>query len=284
MIDRYFRKIKIEIKKFVNLIIRMLTSLCYFLGLGQKDFPGILEKVRIKNYPRKTILTSYLFKKKILISDSYWYLPTLEEIWENQIYKFTAKNETPFIIDCGANIGLSVIYWKYLYPKSKIIAFEPDPWIYELLEENVDTFDLDNVNLRQYAVWSSYTKLNFQPDDSVGGKLVIEINKSSLIEGNTFRLRDLLNQFVDMLKIDIEGAETEVLMDCKDKLNFVENLFVEYHGHTNEPQELHKILELLQNVGFRYHIKEANPVKHPFIKSELGKLYDLQLNIYAFRN
>jgi FkbM family methyltransferase len=246
--------------------------------------PGILEKKRIEYQPRKKVFSTYLLNKKILISDSYWYLPTLDEIWGNQIYKFHANSETPFIIDCGANIGLSVIYWKYLYPESRIIAFEPDPEIFKLLQHNVEVFNFDDIDLRPYAVWSSNTILNFQPDNSVGGRLADDGNNLKLVEVNTFRLSNILDKNIDMLKIDIEGAETEVLMDCKDKLASVDKLFVEYHGYANETQTLHEILLILINSGFRYHIKEANPIKHPFIASERGKFYDLQLNVYAFRN
>jgi len=281
-------KIKLIVKKLLNNVKKIFHRFYLFtkktVDSKRIFLPGVIERIRIKHQPRRKTFSSHLLKRKLLISDSYWYLPTLEEIWENQIYKFNAKNHSPLIIDCGANIGLSVLYWKYLYPKSKIIAFEPDPEIFKLLQHNVNVFDFDDVDLLPYAVWSSYTKLNFQPDNSVGGRLIKEGKSPSLIDVKTFRLRDILNQDIDMLKIDIEGAETEVIMDCNDKLSSVENLFVEYHGYAGETQRLHEILNLLQNEGFRYHIKEANPVKHPFIKSERGAFYDLQLNIYAFRN
>jgi len=272
-------------QKIEKYFYRKFHSIIKFLTKPKRKFiPSLLERVKIKNYPHKKVFTSHLLNKEILISDSYWYLPTLQEIWENQIYKFNANNDSPFIIDCGANIGLSVIYWKYLYPKSKIIAFEPDPEIFKLLQHNVEVFDFEDVDLRPYAVWSSYTKLIFQPDNSVGGRLIEEGNSPKLIDVKTYRLKDILNQNIDMLKIDIEGAETEVLLDCKEKLTFVDKVFVEYHGYAGKTQSLHEILDLLQNAGFRYHIKEANPIKHPFITSERGKFYDLQLNIYAFRN
>ena len=46
-----------------------------------------------------------------------------------------------------------------------------------------------------------------------------------------------------MLKIDIEGAEFEVLDDCKNHLNNIENIFIEYHSSNKKPQQLHDILE-----------------------------------------
>jgi hypothetical protein len=47
------------------------------------------------------------------------------EIFIDNSYYFAAENETPYIIDCGSNIGMSILYFKTLYPNSRILAFEP---------------------------------------------------------------------------------------------------------------------------------------------------------------
>ncbi|MBK9174775.1 MAG: FkbM family methyltransferase, partial [Flavobacteriales bacterium] len=70
------------------------------------------------------------------------------------------------------------------------------------------------------------------------------------------KLRDVLisNGTVDLLKVDIEGAETEVLLDCGDALGGVQRLYVEYHSFRNRPQRLHELLALLAAQGFRYYL------------------------------
>ena len=50
-------------------------------------------------------------------------------------------NKGSYVIDCGANIGMSITYFKRLYPKSKIIGFEPDPKIFETLKKNIRVVD-----------------------------------------------------------------------------------------------------------------------------------------------
>jgi hypothetical protein len=50
----------------------------------------------------------------------------LHEIFVNAEYEFRADHDQPCIIDCGANIGLSVLFFKALYPHATVIAFEPD--------------------------------------------------------------------------------------------------------------------------------------------------------------
>src|SRR6266487_3582389 len=49
------------------------------------------------------------------------------ETFKYNQYRFTADTSAPFILDCGSNIGVSVVYFKTLYPQAKIIAFEPSP-------------------------------------------------------------------------------------------------------------------------------------------------------------
>ncbi len=88
---------------------------------------------------------------------------------------------------------------------------------------------------------------------------------------------------IDFLKIDIEGAEHKVIMDCAEELHRVDKMFIEYHSSPNSPQLLDEILKVVSNSGFRYYIKEAsNNYSHPFIR-EKDVLYDLQLNIFCFR-
>ncbi|MFR9166885.1 MAG: FkbM family methyltransferase [Dysgonomonas sp.] len=225
--------------------------------------------------------TTSLFDKKIEITDFYWYIHGLNEIFLEKTYLFKASNEKPLILDCGANIGLSVIFFKQLYPNSRIIAFEADKDITKTLISNLHTFSYDDVEVIPKAVWTSNTVLGFDPDGGVGGRVIEVSNPENKIDA--VRLKDYLNTTVDFLKIDIEGAEYEVIEDCKDKLVNVNNLFVEYHSYYKEEQKLDEILFILKQAGFKYYIKEAwNNQPMPYVDKHLSH-YDLQLNIFAYR-
>jgi hypothetical protein len=89
---------------------------------------------------------------------------------------------------------------------------------------------------------------------------------------------------VDFLKIDIEGAETETLKDCADRLGNVENLFVEYHSFDGERQTLDTLIGILAGAGFRLHVHSPNASPQPFVHRDLNAGMDLQLNIFAFRS
>ena len=88
---------------------------------------------------------------------------------------------------------------------------------------------------------------------------------------------------MDFLKLDIEGAEVDVLADCHPKLQNVDKMMVEYHSHSQERQRLHEMLHILQEAGFRYHIKETFTCLHPFLDRGLCVGMDLQLNVFAYR-
>ena len=226
--------------------------------------------------------TTFLFNKKIKINSAFWYLHGLEELFLEETYKFNSLSNSPRIIDCGANTGLSVIYFKKLFSQAKITAFEPDKKIFSVLKENLHTFEYDDVELINKAVWSENGSIKFLASGGVSSRISEEKNEQT-IEMPTFRLSDLLDEKIDFLKIDIEGAEFEVIKDCASKLKNVENLFIEYHSLEKNEQKLDEILKIMKDSGFKYYIKEAwNNQPLPYVNKRRN-LFDLQLNIFGYR-
>jgi FkbM family methyltransferase len=234
------------------------------------------------NLRKKTVT---LFGRNISYSNEFWFLHSLHEIFVDKTYWFKSDSPTPTILDCGSNVGLSVIYFKQLYPQSKVIAFEPDASNFNLLQRNLTSFGLTDVELNKKAIWSEDTVLLFSSSaSSVGSK----VDKES-VEGHGERVEAvslssyLKNQVVDFLKLDIEGAEVEVIASSREYLKNVKNIFIEYHSLPDDPQQLHKLLQILQEAGFRYYIKEAwENITHPYVLRN-PVMFDLQLNIFGYR-
>ncbi len=206
------------------------------------------------------------------------------ELFKEEVYKFISSRPDPYIIDCGSNIGMSILYFKSLYPVSKILGFEADPYIFSFLEKNIESFDLNSVTVINKAVWDTEDQvLSFMAEGGAGGRLQLSSDQFKYIDVKTARLKNYLNEEIEFLKIDIEGAEYKVMEDCFDKLSWVKNLFIEYHSMANEKQNLHHILKIVNEAGFRYHIKEAYTTPSPFIERRLNVGMDLQLNIFCYR-
>lgn len=223
-----------------------------------------------------------LFGKEIRLTSPFWFLHSIEEIFINNTYNFQCQTTRPLIIDCGSNIGLSVIYFKSIYPNSRIIGFEPDNRIHRIASRNLEKFQFNNVIIHEKAVWVDNCELNFMGLGNLSGALTEKISDRTTAV-SAVRLREFLLEPVQMLKIDIEGAEYVVLKDCQDVLCNVENIFVEYHSKLSEEQNLSEILNILKVSGFRVYIKEAwENMKFPFV-DKTGNFYDLQLNIFGFR-
>ncbi len=235
------------------------------------------------NTPRYTNSSTNLLGTEIELVDAASFLFMYGEIFKQEIYKFKAKHEQPKIIDCGANIGLSIIYFKQLYPNSQIIGFEPDVKVFKLLQKNIQTWGLSQVEIVKKAVWNSETTLEFMSEGADGGRInQLETDKETY-QVQTVRLRDYLNEKVDFLKLDIEGAETEVIKDCQDLLKNVQNLFVEYHSFVNQPQTLATLVDSLSKANFRLHIHTPMTSPQPFCCRNVYLDMDMQLNIFAFR-
>ena len=106
------------------LTVKLIHRIKILINKNYREFQN--ESIRIKNIPRFTETSLYFLGKEIRIVDIASFNFLKLELFEHQIYKFKCDTETPYIIDCGANIGLSIIYFKLLFPKAEIIAFEPD--------------------------------------------------------------------------------------------------------------------------------------------------------------
>lgn len=212
-------------------------------------------------------------------------LHSLDEIFLQDIYKFTTSSQKPYIVDCGANMGLSILYFKRQYPNAEIDAFEPDKNIFTVLKKNTDSFFKDeSVRIHEKAVWKEVTELEFFSDGGLSGSTVLDFsNTETTTKVKTVDLKKFLERSVDFLKIDIEGAENDLIFDLRGHLGNVKHFFLEYHGIKDSPQNLGDILNLLKSEGFEYYIRVAGEtINHPFC-GDRPKNYNQQLNILCYR-
>lgn len=226
--------------------------------------------------------------KEIRFTDPQAFLLSVRELFIEEIYTFKTNNPHPVIIDCGAHIGMSLLFFKTLYPAASILAFEPDAHNYEITKKNLANWKFQDIQLLKKAVWINNGIIQFNQSNDMGSSIIEDVKSSlqDVVTVDSARLRDHLENKVDFLKLDIEGAEFAVIKDCQDRLHNVENLFVEYHGKFEEMDKLNSILNIVVAEGFAYYIKEAgNLFNKPFtdFSSRNKKDYDVQLNIFCFK-
>jgi FkbM family methyltransferase len=242
----------------------------------------VREERRLQSLPRRTPSETTLLGRRVRILDALSFVYQREEIFTREIYRFPCDHDAPFILDGGSNIGLAIIYFKQVYPRATVVGFEPDPKACAALRANLAAFGLGDVEVHAAALWKEAGTLPFMPDDADGGRVVATDPARGSCSVAAVRLRDYLDRPVDLLKLDIEGAETEVLEDCRDRLGNVRNLFVEYHSFADRPQALPALTALLAEAGFRLHVHPVVTSPRPFVARELNSGMDLQLNLFAF--
>lgn len=239
------------------------------------------EEWRLRNLPPRQPGVTSLLGRPFRFHDGRSCFLQHRLIIKGRIYSFHASTETPVILDCGANIGMATAYFKRLYPGAHVLAFEADPHIHGILSENIRLFEWEGVSALHAAVSHQAGTLHFACDGRDGGRVCGAATGAIVVPA--VRLRDCLPEAVDFLKLDIEGAETDALLDCGDALRRVEHLFAEYHGSSRTPQMLPELLRFLKDTGFRTYIQSdfcpPRPLEHVEVDGDL----DLRLNIFGRR-
>ncbi len=174
---------------------------------------------------------------------------------------FTPSSPEPLIIDCGANIGISVLEWKTRWPMARVICFEPDPDAFRLLDMNIEQNGVPGVKCINAALadFDGTTTLYGnvgKGSDARGNSIEAAWGQrpgTSAVEVKCQRLSPILTgQEVAFLKLDIEGAEQRVLGEIAAQLDQVAALYVEVHetealAPTNSARQ---ISDLLTSAGF----------------------------------
>ncbi len=181
------------------------------------------------------------------------------DIFIQQVYCFDSSSAQPFIVDCGANIGMSVLYFKQLYPDCEVWAYEANPEAFALLQRNVAVNKLNKVRLFNYVLSDQDGEVDFYtPATTAGlnGSLNPLIAKGSKQRLQGYRLSGLLplGCAIDFVKVDIEGAEFLVLADLREsgRLKDIDQLVVELHAASQEVQQKYDSLLGIFGDGYRH--------------------------------
>jgi FkbM family methyltransferase len=253
----------------------------YLFSSEYREFMSLRD--RYEKVPRFQSRSISFLDYKFEVLDCLSFVWQFKDIFVDKSYRLEPESDSPLIYDCGANIGMSCLYFKKAYPDCRIKAFEADPKISQVMERNLKNNGIDGVEIISKAVWINYEGVDFGVEGADGGSIYLGEDKRTKV--GSVRLRDWISKEheIELLKMDIEGPEVDVISDCSDELHKVKNIFVEYHSWNNREQQLDMLLSVLSKSGFRYHIQSFIDRVSPFINREERSDMDLQLNIFAYK-
>lgn len=210
--------------------------------LKAKELNKVKIKIRCRNGVDRNVL-DYVFNQKYHITD--------------ELFSY---KRNPLILDLGSNIGCTILDFKLRYPDSVIYGYEMDIDNYNLALTNCKGFS--NVYLFNKAVWIKkdtivYDKSN-QPD---AYSITNEQNNKKPLSVGSIGIRDIIQEnnieSIDYLKMDIEGAELDIINEEDlSWLKSVHSFNIEFH-HISDSM-LEKYIALLAAYGFnvsksKYH-------------------------------
>jgi FkbM family methyltransferase len=149
-----------------------------------------------------------------------------EDIFLNFSYD-VVEGAPELIVDAGGHIGLATAYLANKFPAARIVVIEPDEGNFAMLVKNTARFP--NVSRVKGGLWGSNAKLRIQNPDA--SPWAFNLSEGGGVEGLTIPdvLRIAGKDRIDVLKIDIEGAEIEVLSTSSSWIDRVGTIMIELH-------------------------------------------------------
>lgn len=181
-----------------------------------------------------------------------------QEIFVDRVYDVELGAAHPVIFDCGANVGMSTLYFKARHPGAVIHAFEPESDSYKYLQANVAHNAIEDVSTYKHALGyparQDYLYSSEWPASAQASLDPKRLNWSRKATVEVALLSRYLQQQsrVDLVKLDVEGSEREILSDLRksDALDLPRHYIVEYHHNIRPRQAFGPFLEAFERAGY----------------------------------
>lgn len=195
-------------------------------------------------------------------------ISAFDEVFLREVYHSESNvsmRNAPLIIDIGANVGYFSLYAFKNFKNAKVIAFEPFPLNFKLLDKHKADNALSGLLLDKRAVsgTESTLKINYNPKVvySVGASMVDRDGASLTLEVDAISLKDLFDEYkvehCDLLKVDCEGAEYNILFNTPDEVyKCINTIVIEMHEWVPKEEGTPEMLiSFLEEKGYKVDFK-----------------------------
>lgn len=186
---------------------------------------------------------------------------TFEEVILNETYSIALDFTPASIIDGGGNIGLTACYFATKYPGAKVVTIEPDTDNFNILQSNIKPYA--SIEAIKAGVWNRDTHLKISNADAGNNAFTVEETDQSE-EGTiaAVSISSVMQRMgwntIDVLKLDIEGAEKEVFSgDVDNWLPKTKVLIIELHDMV-KPGCSKAVFRAINPYNFSFNIKGEN--------------------------
>ncbi len=186
-----------------------------------------------------------------------------QDVAEGLEYDMGDLGPMSVIVDAGAHVGVASHWFARRYPDALVLAFEANPATFALLRANLAANGLaSRVRPFPVAVGPRTEPVTFYatPGDNWGDAAIQHAWHDDAIQRLSVpavALADLLDEPVDLLKLDIEGIETEALVAAAESLRRVRRIVLEFHGtRANPGNRLEVVLATLRDAGFETRVEQ----------------------------
>lgn len=245
----------IQLKKKLSLpwqIAHDTASLVKLMNM-MEDPSEHVYKVRIKQLDGRSVYCRSNTSDKFVLHSAFnvqFHVPPLEVI----------KDKNATILDLGSNVGYTMVHYKHLYPKARVIGVEMDKDNFEVLKMNMAQFK--NWESIHGAVWTLNSTIDYsgKDEETLAIHHIDPINNALDLPRrtvNSYTIQSILDKYnvdqVDFMKMDIEGAEIAIFNEDLSWIERVRNLHLEVHNPEKNPNKIDYtpiIIEKVRQAGF----------------------------------
>lgn len=245
----------------------MIKSLIQLVKYSKNPRIGLINTIRIffglQLKKKETTLNPTTYYKQLYLRPNMGDWICFDQIFISLSYgKLEDLGPIHTVIDVGANIGLSSVFFSSRLNNPKIIALEPEERNYKQALKNTRAYN--NIQVIHGGIWPKKSTLTICNSDSSGslGFQLKEVTKSmqSSNQVNCFTISEILEsqgwETLDLLKLDIEGAEKELFEDhsCQDWINRVKILVIELHDwiKPHSSRSFFRAISKFENMEFQF--------------------------------